>query len=177
MGDGDCHAEMLTGHNPFSRETIPATVFSILNEPPELPDALTPGLSQVIYRALAKDPARRYQSCAEMVRDLETIRPELSTSAAVEATPEIAAPKRNRESAELRRTRESASASAWAFVPEKKSHWKPWVFSFGGVVILLVIGLLIPGIRERLARPSRAARWPAAMASLRPTKVTSPRLA
>ncbi len=143
--------EMLTGHHPFSRETIPATVFSILNEPPELPDGLAPGLSQVIYRALAKDPARRYQSCAEMLRDLETLRPELSTSAVVEATPESPVLKRNRESAELRRTRESASVSAWGLAPEKKSHWKPWVFSFGGVVILLVIGFLIPGIRERLA--------------------------
>ena len=36
--------EMLTGHNPFSRETIPATVFSILNEPPEVPDAVRPPL-------------------------------------------------------------------------------------------------------------------------------------
>ena len=125
--------EMLTGHHPFSRETIPATVFSILNEPPELPDGLAPGLSQVIYRALAKDPARRYQSCAEMLRDLESLRPELSTSAVVEATPESPVLKRNRESAELRRTRESASVSAWGLAPEKKSHWKPWVFSFGGV--------------------------------------------
>ena len=140
--------EMLTGHHPFSRETIPATVFSILNEPPELPDGLAPALSQVIYRALAKDPARRYQSCAEMLRDLESLRPELSTSAVVEATPENSVPKRNRESAELRRTRESASVSAWGLAPEKKSHWKTWVFSLGGVAVLLAIGFLVPGIRE-----------------------------
>jgi tetratricopeptide (TPR) repeat protein len=144
-------AEMLTGQNPFSSETIPATVFSILNDPPQLPDALAPGLRQIIYRALAKDPLRRYQSCAEMLHDLEAIRPELSTSAVVEATPEIAAPKRNRESAELRRTRESASASAWAFVPERKDRWKPWVFGVGGVAIVLIVALLIPAVRQRLA--------------------------
>ena len=144
-------AEMLTGQNPFSSETIPATIFSILNEPPQLPDALAPGLRQIIYRALAKDPARRYQSCAEMLHDLEGIRPELSTSAVVEATPEAAAPKRSRESAEFRRTRESASATAWAFAPVKKERWKPWVFSVGGLAIVLIVALLIPAVRQRLA--------------------------
>src|SRR5271170_6477048 len=76
--------EMLTGHNPFSRETIPATAFSILNEPPEVPGAVIPALRQIIYRALAKDPVRRYQSCAEMLHDLEAVRPDLPTSAVME---------------------------------------------------------------------------------------------
>lgn len=140
--------EMLTGHNPFARETIPATVFSILNEPPEVPDAITPGLRQVIYRALAKDPVRRYQSCAEMLRDLEGIRPELATAPAVEATPESSVLQRIRESSELRRSRESASASAWGFAPEKKGRWKPWVFSLGGVAVLLAMTFLIPSLRQ-----------------------------
>jgi tetratricopeptide (TPR) repeat protein len=142
--------EMLTGQNPFSRETIPATVFSILNEPPEVPDAVTPPLRQIIYRALAKDPVRRYQSCAEMLHDLENVRPELTSSAVVEATPEIASPKRSRESSELRRTRESASATMWAFAPVKKGRWKPWVFTLGGVA-LLAGALLIPSVRQELA--------------------------
>ncbi len=143
--------EMLTGQNPFSRETIPATVFSILNEPPEVPDAVTPPLRQIIYRALAKDPVRRYQSCAEMLHDLENIRPELTNSAVVEATAETATPKRSRESSELRRTRASASATMWAFAPVKKGRWKWWVFSFGGVALVLAFALLVPPIRQRLA--------------------------
>jgi tetratricopeptide (TPR) repeat protein len=143
--------EMLTGYHPFSRETIPATVFAILNEPPEVPDAVTPALRQIIYRALAKDPVRRYQSCAEMLHDLANIRPELTTSAAMESTPEIAALKRSRESVELRRSRESASASAWGFVPEKKGRWKPWVFGLGGLIVILVLAFLIPSVRQRLA--------------------------
>jgi serine/threonine-protein kinase len=142
--------EMLTGHHPFSRETIPATVFAILNDAPQLPDGLAAGLGQVVYRALAKDPTRRYQSCAEMLRELESVRPELSPVAVVEASPESAASKR-RESSEFRRTRESASAAAWAFAPQKKSRWKLWVFGFGGVAALLLVVFLIPGVRQRTA--------------------------
>jgi tetratricopeptide (TPR) repeat protein len=142
--------EMITGHNPFSRETIPATVFSILNEPPQVPDAVTPGLRQIIYRALAKDPVRRYQSCAEMLHDLEAIQAELETSAVVEATPETASAGRGKESSELRRSRESASASAWSFAPAKESRWKPWVFSVAGVAVLSAGTLLVPAVRLRV---------------------------
>ena len=142
--------EMLTGHNPFSRDTIPATVFSILNEPPDVPDAITPGLRQIIYRALAKDPVRRYQSCAEMLHDLESVRADLAATPVTEAASEAAASKRSRESSELRRSRESASASSWAFVPEKKSRWKPWVFGLGGVAALLAVALLVPAVRQQL---------------------------
>ncbi len=142
--------EMLTGHNPFLRDTIPATVFSILNEPPEVPDTLTPGVRKIIYRALAKDAVRRYQSCAEMLHDLESIRPELTTSAVVGSTPEIVALKRSKESAQLRRARESASHSGWELTPAKP-RWKPWVFGLGGAVVLLIAALLVPSVRERLA--------------------------
>ncbi len=141
--------EMLTGHNPFSRDTIPATVFSILNEPPPVPETVPAGLRQIVYRALAKDPVRRYQSCAEMLRDLES-RADLPTTAVVDATTEAMSPKRGKESSELRRSRESASASAWAFMPEKKSRWKPWVFSLGGVAVLLTVALLVPAVRQQL---------------------------
>jgi tetratricopeptide (TPR) repeat protein len=142
--------EMLIGHNPFSRETIPATVFAILNEPPEVPDAVTPDLRQTIYRALAKDLVRRYQSCAEMLHDLESVRAGLPSTAVVDAAQEATAIKRNKESAELRRSRESASASAWALTPSKP-RWKPWAFGLGGMALLLMVALSIPGVRERLA--------------------------
>ncbi len=142
--------EMLTGHNPFSRETIPATVFSILNEPPQIPETVPPGLRQIVYRALAKDPVRRYQSCSEMLHDLESVRADLPTTAVVDATSEAMGPKRGKESSELRRSRESASASAWALT-QSKPRSKLWMFILGGVAVLLVVALLIPAVRERLA--------------------------
>src|SRR5271163_1843104 len=143
-------AEMLTGQNPFSRATIPATAFAILNEPPQLPETIPPGLRQIIYRALSKDPARRYQSCTEMLHDLEAVRAGLPVSATAGPASDTAGLKRANESAELRRSRESASASAWSLTPAK-ARWKPWLFGFGGAAALLVIGsLLLPPVRDRI---------------------------
>ncbi len=142
--------EMLVGHNPFLRDTIPGTIFAILNEPPELPDSVPPGLRQVVYRALSKDPARRYQSCTEMLHDLEAVRASLPASVGVEPASAASGPKWLKESVELRRSRVSASASAWAITPAK-SRWKPWVFGLGGAAILLMATLLIPAVRARLS--------------------------
>ena len=63
--------EALTGNNPFQRENMAATFMAILNEPPPALDDIPVEVQQVVYRCLSKDPDKRYQSCAEMLRDLE----------------------------------------------------------------------------------------------------------
>ena len=55
--------ECLTGVTPFARSTEAAVLFAHLEEVPPAP----PGLEQVLPRALDKDPARRYPTCAELV--------------------------------------------------------------------------------------------------------------
>ena len=55
--------EMLTGLNPFHGETIPAMLLAILNEPPQGVGSVHPALQPVLYRALAKDAARRHATC------------------------------------------------------------------------------------------------------------------
>jgi serine/threonine-protein kinase len=67
-------AEMVTGRNPFQRETAAATVFAILNEAPREMDEVPIELLRIIYRALSKEPATRYASCKEMVADLRAFR-------------------------------------------------------------------------------------------------------
>jgi len=57
--------ECLTGEPPFPRTSEAATLFAHLEEKPPAP----PGLEAVIPRALAKDPADRYESCAVFVTD------------------------------------------------------------------------------------------------------------
>ncbi len=79
-------AEMVTGRNPFHRETPAATVFAILNEAPgPLDEAEVPiELLHIIYRALSKEPATRYATCRELLADLKEFRghldPETSAS-------------------------------------------------------------------------------------------------
>ena len=63
--------ECLTGTLPFQRASELETVFAHLEEPPpaasgRLPE-LPPELDAVLARAMAKEPAERYDSCTELV--------------------------------------------------------------------------------------------------------------
>jgi len=70
--------EMLTGEKPFSGQNVTTIIYKIVNENPiaprELDVTIHPGLSAVVTRALAKAPDERYQSGAELVRDLDNYR-------------------------------------------------------------------------------------------------------
>ncbi|MGC2248176.1 MAG: protein kinase, partial [Terriglobales bacterium] len=77
-------AEMVTGKNPFHRETPAATIFAILNEAPgPLDEAVVPiELLHIIYRALSKEPATRYATCREVLADLREFRGHLDPEVA-----------------------------------------------------------------------------------------------
>jgi serine/threonine-protein kinase len=67
--------EMLTGEKPFAGQNVTTIIYKIVNETPAAPRDLDvsihPGISAIVMKALAKSPDERYQSGAEMVRDLE----------------------------------------------------------------------------------------------------------
>jgi len=67
--------EMLTGEKPFVGQNVTTIIYKIVNENPIAPRDLDvtvhPGLSAIVTRALAKSPEERYQSGADLVRDLE----------------------------------------------------------------------------------------------------------
>jgi serine/threonine protein kinase len=66
--------ELMTGEKPFPGQNITTVIYKIINEEPipprSLDSSIHPGLSAVITRALAKDPAARYQSCHELLNAL-----------------------------------------------------------------------------------------------------------
>jgi len=68
--------ELATGEKPFPGQNV--TIYKIVHEDPisprELDSSVHPGLSQVIAKALAKDPANRYQSCRALIEDLKNYR-------------------------------------------------------------------------------------------------------
>jgi len=68
--------ELLTGRPPFEGENPVAVAYQHLNAEPPMPTRLVPTIAPafdlVIAKALAKEPARRYQSAAEFRTDLET---------------------------------------------------------------------------------------------------------
>jgi serine/threonine-protein kinase len=69
--------EMLTGQVPFTGDTPLEIAMKHLSEVPTPPSELRPevphDLDSVVLRALAKDPAERYQSADEMDRDLARV--------------------------------------------------------------------------------------------------------
>jgi hypothetical protein len=64
--------EMLTGHVPFEGESSQEIIMKHLTSQPDL-SAVPPGYRALIARALAKDPADRYQSVEEMWRELTAL--------------------------------------------------------------------------------------------------------
>lgn len=66
--------EMLSGERPFAGDDVATTLYRIVNEPARgvehFNPSIAPGVSAVVHRALAKDPADRYLSGAELVAEL-----------------------------------------------------------------------------------------------------------
>jgi serine/threonine protein kinase/dienelactone hydrolase len=114
--------EMLAGRPPFSGDTHLQIMHALVhNTPPRLrqvrPD-LPPEIDLIVSRALEKDPAKRYQSAADMVRDLSTA---------------LAAPDAPARAPSLFRLAYAipalvlillvAGVSAWFYQRSEKRHW------------------------------------------------------
>jgi eukaryotic-like serine/threonine-protein kinase len=88
---------MLTGRKPFPANDLPTLFHQIQSEdaPPPLGVEAPPALTTVIMKALSKKRETRYQSCRELMADLEVVRQQLPqearrTTAASQAMPEAA---------------------------------------------------------------------------------------
>ncbi|MGA9356131.1 MAG: protein kinase [Terriglobales bacterium] len=166
-------AEMVTGKNPFHRETPAATIFAILNEAPgPLDEAEVPiELLRIIYRALSKEPATRYASCREMLADLREFRGHLDpetaeralgktasgSGAALASRPSTHSARQSalRQSSvsakDLRLQIEQASRPVWGSGIAPGPRWGRWLIGMGIAVILLAIVSFLPPVRERIS--------------------------
>jgi serine/threonine-protein kinase len=83
--------EMLTGKPPFTGESAVAIAYKQVNETPPPPSQVNPDvpprLDAVVMRALAKNPANRYQSAQDFASDLDRV----VKGQEVEATPLLTA--------------------------------------------------------------------------------------
>ena len=77
--------EMISGQRPFRGDYEKAIIYSITCEEPEPITGLRSGvpmqLEWIIGKALAKNPAQRYQSCVEILVDLDAVERTLATGA------------------------------------------------------------------------------------------------
>ena len=69
---------MLTGHRPFQGNSTTTVCFKLVNHEPLSVSAfeskLPPELDTIVSRAMAKDPAQRYQSGMAMAADIQRVR-------------------------------------------------------------------------------------------------------
>ena len=67
--------EMLTGRLPFEADNAVSVAIMQLQSEPKLPREINPqipeGLEDITIKAMQKDPAKRYQSAAEMLYDID----------------------------------------------------------------------------------------------------------
>ncbi len=147
--------EMVTGKNPFLRETPAGTIFAILNEPPQPMEEVPIDLLRVMYRALSKEPATRYQSCREMVADLKDVRSRLDPTATAVQTgsrtfSHTASGLPSGLSSELRKHIAQASRPTWGG-QVAAPRWSRWLAGAGLAAVLLAALSFLAPVRERLA--------------------------
>jgi beta-lactam-binding protein with PASTA domain/predicted Ser/Thr protein kinase len=141
--------ELLTGVVPFSGETPVEIAMKHLSSPAEPPSArraeIPRELDYVVLRALAKDPADRYQSAEEMDADLARVARGAGVSPATEeaATAIIARPPPTAVTEITSRTPQVPYAPPAAYYdydePRRRSIW-PWF-----VALLFVAAAIVGG--------------------------------
>jgi beta-lactam-binding protein with PASTA domain/tRNA A-37 threonylcarbamoyl transferase component Bud32 len=143
--------ELLTGVVPFSGDTPVEIAMKHLSSAPEAPSKkraeIPHDLDMVVLRALAKDPADRYQSAEEMDEDLARVARGAAVSPATEeaATAIIARPPSTAVTAiTAPRTREPVPYAPPAAYydydePRRRAVW-PWI-----VALLFVVAAVIGG--------------------------------
>ena len=139
--------EALTGANPFQRDNMATTFMAIMNEPPPAMDHVPDVLQHIVYKCLSKDPETRYQSCSELLSDLEAAKATLSSTG---TRPASGGHKISSQMKALRESRHQASRSAWPLPNRRRVQVGRILTAVLVIAVLLGGTLLIPSVRERL---------------------------
>ncbi len=135
--------ELATGRAPFAGHNFVSVAMAVLTEPlPPAADLVPGGLGEIIARAMAREPADRYQTIAHMRRDLVSLsakRTDMPTDAV-----------RVADLAEAARTSGAASLPSRLITPLAVAHpprasvrrprWT--VVAAGAAVLIVVLGAL-----------------------------------
>jgi serine/threonine-protein kinase len=149
--------ELLAGRKPFAGDSPTATIVKILREePPPLETfaaGLPPRLLAAVRKALAKEPADRFQSAGELGRELQNIRrtlqPVVSEAPGLEET-RFASPI---EMEELQKQLEKDAAVRSAAAAPRPRRWGAIA---AGVVGVAVVGIAVMLFVDRRSNTSSA---------------------
>ena len=164
--------EMVTGRVPFDADTPFAVVLKHVNEPLPMPRSAKPDVSPaiecVILKALAKDPADRYQTAGEFAQALQDAAQAMAQEAML--LPEAVAPIEPGIPPSGTAVPPSAPAPA-----QPVPRVKPWMWAAIGLVgLLLVLCVLFAGTRMIRQIRARAQATRTAAALRTPVAAVSP---
>jgi serine/threonine-protein kinase len=159
--------EMLSGTPPFPGDS-PETIRDAVMKgtiPPIARAGVPPGLVDIVYRCLEKNPKKRHASAAELAAELELYAPVESSSLRLERT-----------STRLRTAAMSTSQRLVPTVvlPSRRRSYGTWALAFAGLagIISLVVGLLYAsghiGRRKPVAAAAATVPEPPATVSAAP---------
>ena len=118
---------MATGHRPFQGDTNVTVLSSILKDtPPPVTDvnsALPSELGRIIKHCLVKDPARRYQTAADLRNELAELKQDLDSGAL--AASGMVIPRRARPAPLLRRILAGAGIVLGVVLAAAAYRWLP----------------------------------------------------
>jgi serine/threonine-protein kinase len=145
--------EMLTGERPFQAPSVPATLYQVVHEPPRALERAAPAIRPLLKRALAKDPAARFSSAAELLDALRAA----ESNAAADSLPETARPRGGSRAQAWPRRKLAAVALAMAVLAGGTLAWRnrsPSARPDGA-------GMLLPGSASGgyLEAAQRIRRW------------------
>jgi tetratricopeptide (TPR) repeat protein len=135
--------EMLSGVRPFQADSNLATMRQLVNSAPKPLNEIAPGVPsemlRIVDKALAKEPSERFQSAAEMLRDVKLLL--------------ITGGQNGSETvADQSRGKIAATFSRWR-IPPARRYMRLW-FAIGAVCLLLVIASVTPLGHRTLVRIS-----------------------
>jgi eukaryotic-like serine/threonine-protein kinase len=142
--------EMVTGRPPFTGDSPVAIAYKHVRDDPAAPSRINPDvpadLEAVILKSMAKNPANRYQSAAELRQDLGRL---------LQGLPTLATPVMAGDPTEMLSRPEGTAVYTGGIPPEEERRrraWVPWVI---GLILLAALGALVWFL---LGGPSEAAR-------------------
>jgi len=152
--------EMLTNRKPFDASTIVAISHKIAYEPAPVPEDIPIKLQAIVMKALAKDPAERYQTATEMKHDLSAYRWQPDPSEKAESEAENGLEHKERQAL-------AENLSIPLERPRRRLHWAWAVLPAVALCALLafrmppyIAPLLFPGERQdqEITSPLRVSR-------------------
>jgi eukaryotic-like serine/threonine-protein kinase len=154
--------QALTGRKPFEGETVTTVIYRVVHEDPPSPRSWNATLpdryDDVFRRALAKDPAKRFSTAADLMAalDLRAFDIDSNIAFSIPSAPPTESGPRSRGDGEETMTVQAMDAARAAALgpPAPPRHGRaPWLWAAGAVLVLAASGLGLRSWKSPAATP------------------------